>query len=331
MNKSLVRAGVALVVTVVLIIAAVAIYRATRGSSETVTVEPGSIEATIQTVGRLVPNNPIAVRSQTSGQVRLVAVSVGDTVQSGDVLVELERQPFEDAIQKAEQQLTHAEMTLNLAEQQAGPDPTPQQLADKLAAEQQVRNAKEALEAAQTALSQSLILAPNEGTVLQVQTTAGAPVQPGTEVIQMANLDDLALQIDLDEMDLPHVTPGMPVTFTLDAYPGMEINGTIRQISPTAETSGGTTTFRGTVDFNLPTDLVVRPGMNSDVSIKTAVRQNVLLIPESTLRTIGNRTFVTVRLPNGNEEEREIRVGLRSQGMVEVASGLEAGDQVVLP
>lgn len=331
MSSRRTRRIILVAVAVLLVAAAVtAALLATRPAPRTVTVERGALEATVETVGRLVPHSPVTIRSQVSGQVKLVAVSVGDAVQTGDIVTELDPQPFEDAVRRAEEQVTAAEAALNLAEQQSGPNATPEQLANRLNAEQQLRNAQRALDEARAALDSTLILAPSDGTVLQVQTAAGAPIGPGNEVAQIADLADLDLQVDLDEIDLPHVPLDAPVTFTLDAYPGQEIEGRLERISPVAETSGGTTTFRGTVRFTLPEGLIARPGMNADVSIKTAVLSDVLLIPESALRTVGRRTFVTV-LADGEEQEREIRIGLRSGGMVEVASGLTEGERVVIP
>lgn len=321
-----------LIATGVLLVAAVvaAFLLATRSEPRTAVVERGSLEATVETVGRLVPRNPITVRSPVSGQVQLVAVSPGDAVEEGDVIAQLDPEPFEEEIRRAEEQVASAEAALNLAEQRAGDNPSPEQLSARLTAEQQLRDAQRALDDARAALDASIILAPRAGTVLQVQTAEGAPLGTGAEVAQIADLHDLELQVDLDEIDLPHVPLDAPVTFTLDAYPSEEIEGRLERISPTAETSGGTTTFRATVRFTLPEGLVARPGMNADVSIKTAVRPDVLLIPESALRTVGRRTFVTV-LVDGEEEEREIRIGLRSGGLVEVASGLTEGERVVIP
>lgn len=318
-------------VAAAVLIVVVALAIATRGPGEnTAVARLGTLEATVETVGRLVPTNPVVVRSALNGQVSLVAVEPGDTVQAGDVLVELDQEPFEDALRRAQQQLEMAETSLNLARMQGGDNPTPEQIAARLQAEQGVRDAQSAVNQAETALVNTLVLAPTDGTVLQVQTAALAPVGTGAELVQIANLADLTLQVDLDEIDLPHVEPGMPISFTLDAYPGREIDGTLDRIAPTAQTSGGTTTFRGTVSFTAPDDLKMRPGMNANVSIQTTLRSDVLLIPESALRTVGQRTFVTLVIDD-DTEEREIQVGLRSQGQVEVAAGLEPGDRVVIP
>lgn len=319
--------GVAALVLVAIVV--VIIVLTTRGSDHTVAVTRGTLAATIQTDGELVSRDPATVYSPAPGQVSLVAVQPGDTVKAGDVLVELDQKPFQDAIQRAQQQLSIAENAVYIAEEQGGQNPSPQQLAQRIEAQQNLRAAQQQLADAQRALVSSLIQAPTDGTVLSVSVADRAPVTQGMQVAQIADLNAMDLQIDLDEVDLPHVSPGMAVSFTLDAYPGQEIDGTISRISPAAQTSGGTTTFQGIVTFTLPKDLVLRPAMNANVSIKTQVRQGVLLIPESALRTVGTRTFVTV-VADGSEQEREIQIGLRSNGMVEVASGLSEGDRVVI-
>ena len=320
----------AAVVVILGVVVFAVVYSISRNTNvRTAIVTRGSLAATIQTTGRLAAKNPVAVRSDVSGTVQTVAVSPGDPVKAGDVLVQLDRAPFDAAIQQAQKQLANAESALNLAETAAGNNPTPQQTADELQADQNVKAARQELASAQDQLTSSLILAPSDGTIIDVQTAKGAPLGQGSTVVDMANLSALNLSIDVDEIDFPHVSSGMKATFRLDAYPGTEISGTITNVSPVAQTSGGTTTFPATITFQTPDGLVLRPGMNANITIQTAVRQNVLLIPESALRTVGQRTFVTI-VQSGNQVEREIQIGLRSNGMVEVASGLAEGERVVL-
>ncbi len=329
MNRRRLLVILGAIVAIVLVAVGVTYALGRNSSVRTATVTRGTLQATIQTTGRLAARNPIAVRSDVSGVVQTLAVQPGDAVKKGDVLVQLDRTPFDAAIEQAKSQLSNAETALNLAESNAGSNPTDQQIAAKLQADQNVQAAQQAVKNAQNQLASSLILAPSDGTIVDVQTANGAPVNQGTTVVDMANLSELDLSIDVDEIDFPHVNAGMGATFRLDAYPGTTIKGTITNVSPVAQTSGGTTTFPATISFPAPADLDLRPGMNANVTIQTAIRQNVLLIPESALRTVGQRNFVTV-LKNGTQTETEIQIGLRSNGMVEVASGLNQGEKVVL-
>jgi RND family efflux transporter MFP subunit len=316
---------------VILIAVVIVIYIALgRGTNaRTATVTRGSLEATIDTIGQLKPTDPIAVHSTINGTVELVAVSPGDLVKAGDVLVQIDRAPYDDAVTRAQAQLENSETALNLAESRAGANPNVEQQASVLQAKQFLEAAQKELQSAEDQIAQTLILAPSDGTIVDVNTTAGVPIGQGSTAVDMANLDNLSLSVDVDEIDVPHVTKGMTATFRLDAYPGTEIKGTLTDVSPIAKTSGGTTTFPATVTFTAPDGLLLRPGMNANVSIQTAVRSNVLLIPQSALRTVGKRTFVTV-VRDGTQTEKEIQIGLSSGGQVEVASGLNEGDVVVV-
>lgn len=319
-----------MIIVLFAVIAVVAYVVFGRGSNvHTATVTRGSLTATIETVGQLQAKNPIAVHSTVSGTVKLVAVSAGDSVKAGDVLVQIDRTPFDDAVQAAQKELANAESALNLAQSQAGDHPSNEQRASVLRAAQNLDAAHQELQRAEDQIAATLILAPVDGTIVDVQTAAGTPVGQGSVAVNMANLNDLSLSVDIDEIDIPHVTKGMSATFRLDAYPGTEVTGTVTDVSPIAKTSGGTTTFPATVTFKAPDGLILRPGMNANVSIQTAVRSNILLVPQSALRTVGKRTFVTV-VRDGKQSEKEIQIGLSSGGQVEVASGLNEGDRVVV-
>jgi RND family efflux transporter MFP subunit len=321
---------VAAIIIALIAVVLVAYFMFGRGSNaRTATVTRGSLEATIETVGQLQAKNPIAVHSSLNGTVQIVAVSAGDSVKAGDVLVQIDRAPYDDAVQAAQKELANAESALNLAQLQAGGNPNDEQRATVLRAAQNLDAAHQELQRAEDQIAKTLILAPSDGTIVDVKTAPNAPIGQGSVAVDMANLNDLSLSVEIDEIDVPHVTNSMTATFRLDAYPGTEIKGTLTNVSPIAQTSGGTTTFPATVTFTAPEGLLLRPGMNANVSIQTAVRSDVLLIPQSALRTVGKRTFVTV-VRDGKQSDKEIQVGLSSGGQVEVASGLNEDDRVVI-
>mgnify|MGYP001310947624 FL=1 len=332
MNETRRRVTVALVATIaVLVIAAIVVLMIQQGNApRTAAVERGDLAATIETTGRLSAHDPTTVRSPADGRVSLVAVMLGDTVQEGDIIAVLDDQPFERAVTSAERAVESAGAALSVAENRVAADPSPQAQADLLSARNALTAAQEQLDEARRQLADTQITTPVDGTIIELQVAEGAPVANLATVATVARLDDMELNVDLDETDVPRVSAGTPVRFRLDAYPDREMTGTITQIAPAARSDGGVTSFPVTVAVSLPEDLEARPGMNATVSIDTAVRQGVLLVPEAAVRTVGERTFVTV-VHDSREEEREIRTGLRANGMVEVASGLSEGDRVVVP
>jgi RND family efflux transporter MFP subunit len=263
-----------------------------------------------------------------------VDVAVGDHVNKDDALLKLDQGPLQTAVDQATAQRDAAQGDLALHDRQFGQAQTP----DRAAMEQRVRDAEQALSQAQAALNAATVKAPEAGIVVELPATVGTPVNQGAVVAKIVDPSSLELQLSLDEIDIPQVKLNDPVSFTLDAYPGQSIQGILTRISSVAQAStnpatsaspAGATAFPATVTFTPPDHVTPLPGMNANVTIKAAVRQNVLLIPERALRTVGSRTFVTLITPDARQE-REIQIGLRSHGQVEVASGLAEGDKILL-
>jgi multidrug efflux pump subunit AcrA (membrane-fusion protein) len=122
---------------------------------------------------------------------------------------------------------------------------------------------------------------------------------------------------------------GNPVDISLVAFPDKVFTGKVRMIDPAQKLVNEVVYYEATIDFDqIPEGL--RPGMSADLTIKTASRQNVLLVSTDAIQTKDGKTFVQVS-KNGKSEEREIQIGLQgSQGFTEVISGLTDGEKVVL-
>lgn len=322
-----IAASGAAILVVAILVAIFVLGPETQG--ETVEVTRGDIDVTIESVGTVGMRDGVQLTSPATTEVDLVTVIPGDEVGEGDVLMQLDRQPFDRAIESAEESLERAEVNLSILD--SGEQATSaEEIAERIEAQQQVEQAKESLSEAEAALSQSLVLAPFDGTVIYVAASEGDPVPQGSELIQLAELQEFELVVNIDEVDLPLISAGAETRILLEAFPDRMIESEIHSIARRAEIVGGTTVFPATVRFQGEDDLLILPGMNADVEITAEVRRDVLLLPEGSFQTVGRRAFVDV-LVDGDVEQREIRTGVRSGGMVEIASGLEEGDQVVLP
>lgn len=321
-----------LVVLLVLLVCAAG-YWWYRGRSATVTTAVatrGSIDVTIQTIGTLQASDPAIARAATTGVVAQLGAAEGDQVQQGDILLLLDRTAFQRAVTDAQSRLTDAEFALQVAERNAAGKPEGDQTRlDTLSAGEAVDNAQRGLDDTQLALNNTAILAPAAGTLLQLSAKVGDAVTDGQVVATIGRNGAFQLVADVDELDLPNIAPGAQAQFRLDAFPATAIVGAVRSTAPQARQQGGATVFATVITFVAPPGLDLRPGMNADVTIVTAQRQGVLLIPQSALKTVGTRTFVMV-LSGGKQTEREVMLGYRGNGQAEVVSGLSEGEHVIL-
>ncbi|HUG14404.1 MAG TPA: efflux RND transporter periplasmic adaptor subunit [Thermomicrobiales bacterium] len=319
----------ALAVALVSVIAIVILWDRTD-AIDTAVVTRGSIDVTIQTVGTIQAPDADVVRGRVGGTIQAIGARLGDEVASGDILLILDQEPFDRAVTEAENQLEQAEFALQLAERRASeaPDDDGRRF-DVLAAADRVARAERAVADAQAQRRQSVIVAPAPGTIIELTPRQGDTVGANQTVARIALPEDLRLIADVDELDLPNVEPGASARFRLDAYPAVELEGEVRTTAPVARQQGGATVFATTIQFESQPTIDIRPGMNADVTIVTDARENVLLIPESALRTVGARSFVIV-VSRDDTTEREVTLGYRGQGLVEIVSGISEGERVQL-
>ena len=166
--------------------------------------------------------------------------------------------------------------------------------------------------------------APISGFVTAKNVVAGAKVGPTDALFDLADLSRVWVLADVYEYELPRLELGQSATVTLSYWPDRKWKGRIGFIYPTVDEKTRTVRVRIEVD-NPKTEL--KPEMFADVVIASAPRR-ALLVPEDAVIDSGTRKVVFVALGEGRLAPREIMTGDRGKGMVEVKSGLAAGDVV---
>jgi len=257
------------------------------------------------------------------------------------------------AVQRAQaslDQLTGAKRNSDLAAQassidiaQAGLDklretPSESTLAARQAA---VVKAEVALKQAQRNLSDATLVAPFAATIARVDMTVGEPAD-NAAIIALVDLSSFHVDVPVDELDIAQVTPGQRVTIALDALPDAEIGGAVTRIAPEATRSEqGTTTYAVTVTLDEGSD-GVRPGMTAVVDIVTAEKTDALLVPRRAVRSEGGKSYVLISTGGAPvpgdapgqfvpaSERREIALGLSNAEFVEVRSGIEPGQELLV-
>jgi len=169
--------------------------------------------------------------------------------------------------------------------------------------------------------------APRDGIVLERNAVEGMRAQPGGVLFRIADHSVVWALIDVAERDLGAIETGQPVIVRARSFPGREFSGKVDVIYP--EINKETRTARIRVDLQNP-DFLLLHDMYVDAEIDTGSGEPVLSVPESAVLDTGSRQAVLVDKGQGRFEPREVKLGHRGGGYVEVRQGLADGEPVVV-
>ena len=257
--------------------------------------------------GTLSPQLRQTITAAASGEITNLNVSVGSRVSAGAVLATIGGESAENS------------------------------LADAALA---VQNAQLSLQSAQEALDSYTITSPISGTVIEKNLKAGDQLNGGDSgaMAVIYDLSQLELQMDVSELDIGQIQPGQTVEITAEALPGQTFTGVVEKVSVNGTTTDGFTTYPVTILLSEYGDL--NPGMNVSADIIVERSENVLCVPaaavnsDGTVLVAGEGAFaedgVTIADPS-KIESRPVTLGRGNQDFVEITSGLEEGETVLLP
>jgi HlyD family secretion protein len=284
-----------------------------RVSYETVKVDRGRIVVQVTASGTVSALKTVQVGSQVSGRIAELHADFNDNVKKGQLLARLDTQLFKSAVEQARASLAVARS--NVVKAQAQLLQAQRQLArektlgeEKFLAAEVVENTASSVDTARAALdgaraqaqqatanlnqaqvnlSMSAIYAPIDGVVISrsvdVGQTVAASLQAPTIFTLAEDMKKMEVDAHVAEGDVAKLTAGMPVTFTVDAFPGRKFEGKLRQVRNAAQTVQNVVTYDAIVDVDNAA-LELRPGMTANVTFVVAERNDVLRIPNAALR-----------------------------------------------
>lgn len=314
---------------------------------------PISMHEDVYATGTVVPVSRQEVRVLNPGRVSKVAVKVGDTVRAGQLLVQLDSTLADAQVAQAKASVDAAQANVNGA--QANLDalrqaqstsalaltpantvnPGAVKQAEGALAQSQagLKQAQAALKVAQAQQAQTTCKATIPGTVLEVNVQEGniSPVQQ--PLVLVADLSQINVEAQLNEVDAGKVQLGQKVTVTSKVLGSAAIQGTLTEIAPEAVTKpsvqGNTSP---TVDVKVRLDHVsggLKPGFTVNIEIVTASKDGVLAVPQEALFQEGNKNYV-FRVEANRLHKVEVKMGIGDDTHQEITAGLKSGDMVVL-
>ncbi|HAJ57327.1 MAG TPA: efflux RND transporter periplasmic adaptor subunit [Candidatus Omnitrophica bacterium] len=333
-------------------------------SFETATVKKKDIGSSILATGTVRPviGAEVKVGARISGKVEHLYANIGDRVEKGQVIAEIEKKDLEAQVAQAEANVRAADAGVGVSKASFWPALSAQtdygvkgttyfpSQGDNFAGlkvtmplfngqdlytikqSKAVKEAtKAALEFSKIQLSYATIKAPISGVIASVTTQEGETVAAGLSAPTFVTIIDLSrLQVDafVDETDIGRVKVGQKAIFTVDTYPDKEFTGKVKAIYPKAIIQENVVNFDVVIEIDGSNEELLRPDMTTSVTIYQEERGGVLVIPRSAVIREGAGKFVLVKQDNGSFGKREVKTGMTSGSDIEVVSGLDEGDIV---
>jgi HlyD family secretion protein len=325
---------------------------------KTAVAAKGSLVTSVSGSGNMVVDQLATVDPTITGTVANLAVNVGDKVKKGDTLFTIVNDALSvsnDQSTASLQQSRNSVDSATLSIKQAKADYDAAKKDDTSTSDQKkilkakIDIAKSGLVAAQKSYTATLasynntlangakraVTAPIDGTVSAINIKNGDDLSrlssnsSSSAPIIIGDLGTLQAQVSVNEVDIPNVAIGQKVMMTFSAISGLTISGKIEKMDALGTLAQGVVTYN--VKVGLDTlDSRIKPNMSVSAKIITQVKQDVITVPNSALKTQGNATVVQV-LPSGAKtpESRTVELGSANNTETEIVSGINVGDNVV--
>jgi HlyD family secretion protein len=297
-------------------------------------VERGPVISLVTATGTINPVVSVQVGTQVSGMIKSLHADFNSVVKAGDIVAVIDPEPFRARRDQAASNLDMSKANVarartDLAQRKRELDRVKSLVAQQYVSQNdvdiaatnfqsaeaqinvagaQVKQAEAALNAAELDLKYTVIRSPVNGIVVARNVEVGQTIAASfaTPNLFLIALDLTKMQVDtnVSESDIGGINEGKEATFTVDAYPGYQFAGTIRQVRLAPINVQNVVTYNVVVNVDNE-DLRLKPGMTANVSIVVAQREAVLKVPNAALRFTPSPTGQTDRSMAGGKPAKE--------------------------
>lgn len=355
-------------------------------------IELGTIIETVAATGKIQPEVEVKLSSEVSGEIIELPIKEGQDVKKGDLLVRINPDLVQGALSQAQAGLQNARAGLAQAEaslkvsklnfernaplfekgviSKADYDRAVSDFevakANRESAYYNVQSVSASVKQASDNLGRTTIYAPRDGTISMLNAELGERVvgtaqMAGTEILRLANLTNMEVEVDVNENDIVKISVGDSTIVEVDAYLKKEFKGLVTEIANSAEatlTADQVTNFKVKVrilkesyedllEGKAATYSPFRPGMTATVDVITKRRENIVTAPISAIvvktdtsstkkktpkkdSSIEQEKFECVFVKSGDEAKlRVVTTGIQDDSKIEILTGLSDGDEII--
>lgn len=290
---------------------------------EVVAVERRSVSSFLETNGTLEAENDVEIVARTGGPIVELAAEEGMRVRQGQLLLRIDETESRAQVEIAKVALDEARRAHERALAARESEIISQEVYDTALAS--LESAEAQLHGAEIVLDFTRVEAPFDGVVVERFVKLGQTVTPNQVLFRLADFDPLLVKIQVPEKELSRLEKGQLAYLDVEAWPGERFTARVLRVSPVVDAATGTIR----VTLEVATEGKLRPGMFASVSLVTETHDDAIVVPKRalSLETLADAVFV---VEDGTAVRRTVSLGFEETEVVEVRSGLEEGERVVV-
>ncbi len=373
-----------------LIVVLIALGRNNGSKGIQVTVAPpaiGSIAESIPANGKIQPVTEVKISPDVSGEIISLNFQEGDAVKKGDLILQIKQDVYISARDRAEASLNavkaqylqqqaqlkqtelshkrnvalHSKKTISDADFEKSLAEYEIAVSQLKAAEFNVKSAEASLKEAEENLTKTNIYAPMSGTISKLSVEIGERVvgttqMAGTEMLRIADLSQMEVLVDVNEIDIIRLSAKDTATIEVDAYPNRKFKGVVTHVANSSKNSSGTVSADQVTNFEVKvlilaesyndllqeSSIPFRPGMSASVYIQTEKKDGILIVPLQAITTrkglvdsladqqkVLQQVFVYDK-GSKSVKVRCIETGIQDMSNIEVTGGLTDSCTIVV-
>jgi membrane fusion protein (multidrug efflux system) len=280
-------------------------------------------EVIVEALGTGRANESVLITTQTSDIVYKINFDDGDRVKAGQVLLTLIDLEERAQLAALDVDLQEANRQLNRIANLAKNNVASEQLLDEQQAEVNVLIAE--MNVLKTQMRALEVRAPFDGLLGLRQVSVGALVRPGDAITTLDDLSIIKVDFNISEVHLPSLANGQNIRATSIAYPDEIFEGKIVSIGSRVDPATRAIQIRANINNQ---DFKLRPGMLLQINLQKKML-TTLILPEASLVPVEDKHFVFV-VNDAQVTRKQVKIGLRKPGKVQIISGLNEGELVVI-
>ena len=292
---------------------------------EVATAKAETVIDEIQATGTVEAVQSIELRPEADGRLVQIYVREGSVVGRGTPLFKIDDQALRAQVARAEAERDLAQQALTRTRQLLQQNATSASELER--AEATARSTQASLDLLQLSLTRTTVRAPFGGVAGRRLVSLGDYVTPQRPLISLQTFDPQRAVFQIPERFADRVGNGQRVQFTVAALPGKMFTGVVDFVDPVVQLPGRTVLVKASVP-NPRREL--QAGMFIEASLATSTRPNAVVVPEDAVLTSLNQRVTWVVLPDNKVDRREVKIGVRRAGFVEITEGVKAGEKVVV-